>query len=77
MNVLIWLMFQGLSVKILPAIRLAQEYLEWSVPFISKEDDPYQLAITAYALRLISSSEAEYSFALLDRKYIQDGKCFF
>ncbi|OQR73289.1 CD109 antigen-like [Tropilaelaps mercedesae] len=62
-----------LMVKVVPAIRLAQEYLAWSVPFISKEEDPYQLAITAYALRLISSSEAEYAFALLDRKYIQDG----
>ncbi|XP_022654338.1 C3 and PZP-like alpha-2-macroglobulin domain-containing protein 8 isoform X2 [Varroa destructor] len=66
--------FEGpLSVKILPAIRQAQEYLEYSVTYSAKEDDPYQLAITAYALLLISSSEAEYAFALLDRKYIQDG----
>ncbi|XP_028967435.1 CD109 antigen [Galendromus occidentalis] len=62
-----------LTIKIPPAIELAQNYLELSLRYIDKDDDPYQLAITAYALRLIGSSDAEYAFTLLDRKYIQDG----
>ena len=46
----------------------AQRYLERMLHIIINYDDPYDLAITSYALSLVNSVETDEAFNLLDQK---------
>lgn len=46
----------------------AARYLERMLHLIQKSEDPYELAIVAYALTLVKSADGEVAFNLLDEK---------
>lgn len=51
----------------------AVKYLEKSMNSLSKNGEPYETALVAYALMLTKSSSAEYAFSLLAKHSRREG----
>ncbi|XP_064466508.1 CD109 antigen-like [Ornithodoros turicata] len=62
-----------LGARVATARRAAAHYLERMLHIIQKFEDPYELAIVAYALTLVNSVDGQTAFNLLDEKMRETG----
>ena len=66
-------MFQGLGAAVATGQAGAIKWLERNLELMKYADDPYEIAIVAYALMLSKATTAETAFGILSRHARSEG----